>query len=115
MTERSFHFDLHDTWTVDVYGSGKGAYVDFYRNGVSMGGGFVGFQSVVAGPSGQRGAQPKVYPDAPGYRVNAADELWLLRRLQEQGVIESAADMSSRAIETRHRRRMRTAWYAGGA
>lgn len=94
-------------WQVDIYPSTNGGIVgrgvDVYRNGVSMGCGRVGLVSVDAGPSGQQRAQAKVYPESfPVYRVDAGDEAWLLKQLQDARLIESDASMQVRGIDKRH-------------
>jgi hypothetical protein len=97
---RQFAFDgvkadgALETWTVEIVGKS----IAFWRNGIGMGDGVIGYESIAAGPSGQRRAQPKVYDRGYQYRVDAAQELWILRQLQRVGAVESDASMQARAI-----------------
>lgn len=117
LAPRSFVFDFtkaddtEERWELTVYRAPGDQRlhrsVSFYRNGISMGGGTVGFESVTAGPSGQRTAAPKLYPSGGEYRVGPTDEAWFLAQLQAAGAVESLSSMVSRGIDARHRRRGR--------
>ena len=48
-----------EEWTIDVFREGDTRVVEFHRNGVSMGGGVVGYKTVDQGPSGQKGPAPE--------------------------------------------------------
>lgn len=108
---RTFAFDFADddgtreSWSIEVY---EDASIEFFRNGITMGSGVVGYESVTCWPSELKRAQPKVYPSVfPAWRVEAGYELWFLKQLQMNGAIESDAAMQVRATEKRHRRAVR--------